>query len=498
LIEVEPNPQEDDQSISLPQVTKEFNEISTPSTIQQAFSDGGILQLRHLTWSKFRDLLTDVNHLFPDFQDNYLNQMSPHHCSRDEYLNKFTRGVKILLREHIYLTSIPLPRFSITLQTNATPTSSTTGSLSKSITILASNKFVMWKIVCEIRRRFSFLERQNDNLSEGRSELWFNQMYSRYYWPEPENPIFDPITVQVKYYHNNNFYSCECTLTFGHIELSMISGELIRVPIQDIDSLLVGGEFSAPQPYDLRMDLISGQIDLQTFTEAKLRAKSRTEHYRELSGRTTGNGSQFFGMLNAFKKNILSASPEETSALYVDLLGGSFVCTQTVPGFSPVWNSSTLFKISEQILHSRNNENGGDPVGMMFHLVSPQDSCVLGSKFVKFSDLIPKLDGFAKNVQDTDLNLPGGTKSLVLDHTIELDQDVAIRVDVLHARGLPPDHNFKVVCSFAKFDGNIRKKYSQYLYDPLLPSPPSRNTKTSLSSGQNLFPVLSLGIKHLS
>jgi hypothetical protein len=491
LIDVVAIPQEENETISLPQVTKEFNAISTPTTIQQAFYDGGILQLHHLTWSKLRDLLTDVNHLFPDFQYDHLDQLSPHLCHRDDYLKKFTRGVKIHLRQHTYSTSIPLPRFSITLQIQQTHQSydnnnnnqqNTQHNNSKSYTLLASNKFVMWKMVCEIRRRFSFVERQNDNFSEGRSELWFNQMYSRYYWPELENPIFHPLTLQVNYYSHTHgvFQSCECSLTSDEVVI-IISDELIRIPIQDIESLLVGGEFTSHQPYDLRVDLISGQIDLQTFTEAQNRTKLLTERYQELSGHTKEN-KQFLKIFHTLKKNLLTSSSNnnESSTLYVDLLGGSFICTNMMTGFSPIWNTSTLLKINEQILLSSNlnfssfeqqNENN-DPtsVGIMFHLVSSQNSsCVLGSKFVKFSDLISssqydKLSQKNILVQDSDLTIPGRTKSLVQDHTIELDQDVAIRVDVLNAIGLPPHKEFKIICSFVKFDGNIRKKYSQYSY----------------------------------
>jgi hypothetical protein len=455
LISVEAHPGEN-YTPERSQVSREFDSISTPSTIRQAFYDGGILQLQQLSWSHFRDLLRDANHLFPDFQEASQNLIvSPDRCNRDEYLNKFTRGVEIILREHRYIPSIPLPRFSITFQTTT-----------QTYTIQASNKFIMWKLICEIRRRFSVVERLNDSFFEGRSKFRFNQMYSRFYWPEPEGSTFSPQTFQIKYYRNGSFDPCDCTIYEDHFNINL-PNELVQFPLKEINSLLIGGEFPIPQPYDLRIDIISGQIDPQGFTEAQIRSKIVKEHYQELTGRSKG----IVGVLKNLRKSILlpnSSAIVESSALYMDLLGGaSFISTDQIRGSSPHWNTSTLLQIGDDLVNSEET-TPEDPVGLMFHLVaenSLKEPIVLGSKFVRFSDLLPMmLEGSSSSgkVQDMNLDLPGVTKSTVVDRSLVLDQDVAIRIDVLHGIELPAGREFTTVCSFVKFDGNIRRKYNQY------------------------------------
>lgn len=464
----------EDYTPARPQVSKEFAAISTPSTIQQAFYDGDILQIKQLSWSHFRDLLTDVNHLFPDFQD--VSQDSPSRCNRDQYLNKFTRGVKIILSEHKYVTSMPLPRFSITFQTT-----------SQTYSIQVLNKFILWKLICEIRRRYSMIERRRDSILEGRSEFWFNQMYSRYYWPEPEESSFSPQTFQIKYYQHGSFHPCDCTIYEDSFSINL-PHELLNFSIQEIESILIGGEFPIPQPYDLRIDIISGQIDPQGFTAAQVRSKVLKEHFQELT--YTGKSKGIAGVLETLKKSIVlpnSSTVLEASVLYMDLLGGeSFVCTPSVSGTSPRWNTSTLLKIGENILNFK-ERNPEDPTGIMFHLVaenSLKEPFVLGSKFVKFSDLVGDLPG---SVQNTNLDLPGNTKSPVVDQTIDLDQDVAIRIDVLNGIDLPPDRQFVTICSFVKFDGNIKKKYHQSKSEAVTSQSKEWNHTFVLSSADGLY-----------
>lgn len=453
-----------ERNFDFPHVLQEFISSSTPTTVQQAFIDGNLLQLDHLTWSKFRDLLNDANNLFLDFEqdehhyDPQSTSITAFKCKRNEYDLRFTRSLKIDLKEHTYSTYEPLPRFTITFQTSRL----------QYHTINTSNKFVMWKIICEIRRRYYYIERQRDSYKEGRVEHRFHQMYDRYYWPEPEKPIFNSFNWKISYYRDGNFNPIELKLESNYMDF-IFPEDTLRCEIGDIDILYIGCEYPEHQSSDLRMEIISGQIDPQAFTEAQIRAKQLLENYNS----TSSHSKSFFGVLKGVlkgTKNLVKGGSGvlEGSSLYLDI-HGNFIRTDIATGSNPCWNSiSPLLKVNEQLMQS-SHINQKEPLSVMFHLVSEtstREPFVLGSKVVRLSDITPLRDFSKKEyLQDIDFQKPSILKSYILENTIELDQDIALRIDVIKGINLTPNHDFKLICSYTKIDGIVKRKYKQYTSD---------------------------------
>jgi hypothetical protein len=128
---------------------------------------------------------------------------------------------------------------------------------------------------------------------------------------------------------------------------------------------------------------------------------------------------------------------------------------------SPYWNTNHSHKINQQILFESNSFGVHEgPSGVIFHLLawnkSEGSQYILGSKFIPYTELIPKdslsfvNDQYShqetsssscssnSNSNSTSSGSRGGIESNIFESTFVLDCEIAFRVDVVKGKNLLP------------------------------------------------------------
>ena len=269
---------------------EEFSIHATPVPIQLALKESGIFTVANFSWTRLRDILTDVQfmpaqpHLdnmpthttvtTPDAETspqppavssiNSTVEETPAPSSisyRIEGNTTLSRAVRIHLTTNTCEWMPPQLNHSFVLETRQ-----------HSYTLVAPNVFMMWSWIRTIRRNYMAYHMMKET-REGREGegIGVGSLYQSYHMPHVEGPDLEAslsgtLSVQL----NDQLYACRCSLSgllMECIDLTNDTRETILLKLHDLQSVILSQDYAEAQAYQLAVNLESGRVSVTTWDD---------------------------------------------------------------------------------------------------------------------------------------------------------------------------------------------------------------------------------------
>ena len=457
-----------------------LEETNTPKIFHQAFFQSNIVRSEVLHWSYYRDLLYDLNHLFTsktlrdsasaarDADDfSKLLHMKIKRNLWDHSTPRPTHSVRIHLKTNSVAPSCYPPNgYSVVLETSA-----------ETFTFLALNRFLYWDFIKSLRRMYfigvsrftqaSSLLRRLHFLSEDedKDESW-------------QGVVHFSSKLKVLALNKSQVYLCRLHPVLLRLVMLDVetNTEVFHISLDTIEYMHLGLEFEEYKPYDLKLNITSGKLPRKVVPVAgrdpsgsntvapSSSSDSSGKWYpgKNVARAIRGTGSLVKNSVADVSHSVTSAASTVLSAIAPKSIQTKIMVnfpntcefeTHLLEGHGPYWDETCHHRLHLSDISSTPSggrgvgdkshghaEDEDVAVGVHVHLMTEegvdQSPLVLGSRFIRYSELIPS--SAVEGVSETTTSCQGGKASDDMEQSYLIDSSISFHIRVVRGEDLLP------------------------------------------------------------